>query len=69
MMLQILVGAGGVHELVAEFTGSEVADVDFEEAFEGFEAARLGFGVVLVVEVELEREEVEEFGFAPPRRC
>ena len=42
-----------MHQLVAQFFGAvEVADVDFEEAFEGFVGAAEGWSVV-VEEVEV----------------
>lgn len=47
-----------MHELVAEFFGAvEVADVDFEKSFEGFEWA-VGLRGVLVVEGEMIMQEV-----------
>ena len=48
-----VVGAGGVHQLVAQLFGAvEVANVDFEEAFEGFVGAAEGW-LVVVEEVEV----------------
>ena len=51
------VGVFGVHQLVAQFLGAvEAADIDFEEAFEGFEGAAEGW-LVAVKEVEVVVEE------------
>ena len=51
------VGVFGVHQLFAQFLGAvETANVDFEEAFEGFEGAAEGW-LVVVEEVEVVVEE------------